>query len=185
MPNQLYTVSVYTENRVGLLNQISIIFTRRKLNIETLTVSASAVEGIHKFTITTYAESEELMQQLVSQIEKKVDVIKAFYYHDDEIIHQEVALFKVDIDNLLDNDNVETLVRKHNARILEVNRTFAVIEKTGRSDETQLLYDELSCICTILQFVRSGRIAITKSTIELVNEFLLAQKERENRILNE
>ena len=49
----LYTVTVYSENQVGLLNQISIIFTRRQLNIESLSVSGSAIEGVHKFTITT------------------------------------------------------------------------------------------------------------------------------------
>ena len=49
---QLFTFSIFSENRVGLLNQISIIFTRRSVNIETLSVSPSSIPGIHKFTIT-------------------------------------------------------------------------------------------------------------------------------------
>lgn len=52
-----YTITVFSENAVGVLNQITTIFTRRQLNIETLSVSPSALEGIHKFTITTFAES--------------------------------------------------------------------------------------------------------------------------------
>ena len=128
----LYTVTVYSENQVGLLNQISIIFTRRQLNIESLSVSGSAIEGVHKFTITTYSD-RETMEKLVKQIEKRIDVLRAFFYTDDEIIFQEVALYKVPTDKLLDDRSIEDLIRKHNARILEVNRTYTVIEKSGHS----------------------------------------------------
>ena len=69
----LYTVTVYSENQVGLLNQISIIFTRRQLNIETLSVSPSAIKGIHKFTITTFAD-EDMIDKVVKQIDKRVDL---------------------------------------------------------------------------------------------------------------
>ena len=96
MDKTLYTVTVYSENQVGLLNQISIIFTRRRLNIESLSVSASAIEGVHKFTITTWSDLDTIIK-VVKQIEKKIDVLKAFYYTDDEIVYQEVALYKVAI----------------------------------------------------------------------------------------
>ena len=78
MDKTLYTVTVYSENQVGLLNQISIIFTRRRLNIESLSVSASAIEGVHKFTITTWSDLDTIIK-VVKQIEKKIDVLKAFY----------------------------------------------------------------------------------------------------------
>ena len=74
---KLYTVAVFTENRVGILNQISIIYTRRKLNIETLSVSPSSIEGVHKFTITAYSD-QPTIDKLVKQIEKRIDVLKAF-----------------------------------------------------------------------------------------------------------
>lgn len=170
----LYTVTVYSENQVGLLNQISIIFTRRQLNIESLSVSGSAIEGVHKFTITTYSD-RETMEKLVKQIEKRIDVLRAFFYTDDEIIFQEVALYKVPTDKLLDDRSIEDLIRKHNARILEVNRTYTVIEKSGHPDETQSLFEELSRY-DVMQFVRSGRVAITKSTVEHVSIFLQEQQ---------
>ena len=176
----LYTVTVYSENQVGLLNQISIIFTRRQLNIESLSVSGSAIEGVHKFTITTYSD-RETMEKLVKQIEKRIDVLRAFFYTDDEIIFQEVALYKVPTDKLLDDRSIEDLIRKHNARILEVNRTYTVIEKSGHPDETQSLFEELSRY-DVMQFVRSGRVAITKSTVEHVSIFLQEQQYRQNRI---
>ena len=176
----LYTVTVYSENQVGLLNQISIIFTRRQLNIESLSVSGSAIEGVHKFTITTYSD-RETMEKLVKQIEKRIDVLRAFFYTDDEIIFQEVALYKVPTDQLLDDRSIEDLIRKHNARILEVNRTYTVIEKSGHPDETQSLFEELSRY-DVMQFVRSGRVAITKSTVEHVSLFLQEQQYRQNQL---
>ena len=176
----LYTVTVYSENQVGLLNQISIIFTRRQLNIESLSVSGSAIEGVHKFTITTYSD-RETMEKLVKQIEKRIDVLRAFFYTDDEIIFQEVALYKVPTDKLLDDRSIEDLIRKHNARILEVNRTYTVIETSGHPDETQSLFEELSRY-DVMQFVRSGRVAITKSTVEHVSIFLQEQQYRQNQL---
>ena len=176
----LYTVTVYSENQVGLLNQISIIFTRRQLNIESLSVSGSAIEGVHKFTITTYSD-RETMEKLVKQIEKRIDGLRAFFYTDDEIIFQEVALYKVPTDKLLDDRSIEDLIRKHNARILEVNRTYTVIEKSGHPDETQSLFEELSRY-DVMQFVRSGRVAITKSTVEHVSIFLQEQQYRQNQL---
>ena len=176
----LYTVTVYSENQVGLLNQISIIFTRRQLNIESLSVSGSAIEGVHKFTITTYSD-RETMEKLVKQIEKRIDVLRAFFYTDDEIIFQEVALYKVPTDKLLDDRSIEDLIRRHNARILEVNRTYTVIEKSGHPDETQSLFEELSRY-DVMQFVRSGRVAITKSTVEHVSIFLQEQQYRQNQL---
>ena len=176
----LYTVTVYSENQVGLLNQISIIFTRRQLNIESLSVSGSAIEGVHKFTITTYSD-RETMEKLVKQIEKRIDVLRAFFYTDDEIIFQEVALYKVPTDKLLDDRSIEDLIRKHNARILEVNRTYTVIEKSGHPNETLSLFEELSRY-DVMQFVRSGRVAITKSTVEHVSIFLQEQQCRQNQL---
>jgi acetolactate synthase I/III small subunit len=85
MDTILYTVTVYTENMVGLLNQIAIIFTRRHINIETLTVSKSSLPGIHKFTITVETDAE-LIGKVIKQIEKRIDVLKAFYYTNDEVI---------------------------------------------------------------------------------------------------
>ena len=97
---QLYTFTVFTENRVGLLNQISIIFTRRSVNIESLSVSPSSIPGIHKFTITANCDTD-MAQKIVMQIEKRIDVLKAFVYTDADLVYQEIALYKVPTDKLV------------------------------------------------------------------------------------
>jgi len=183
METKLYTVTVYTENMVGLLNQITIIFTRRHINIESLTVSKSTIPGIHKFTITVEAEYEQMVK-VVKQIEKKIDILKAYFYTDDEVIFQEVALYKIPTDSLLDNPEIETLVRKFNARIIEVNRTYAVLELSGHTEITQQLFDELSKY-KVNQFVRSGRIAITRSPVERLSDFLEELDAKREKAFNE
>lgn len=177
MDKKYYTISVYSENHVGLLNQISIIFTRRNLNIETLTVSASSVEGIHKFTISTWSDEATILK-LVKQIEKRIDVVKAYYYTDDEIIHQEVALFKVSTEKLLDSKGIESIVKHFHAEVLEINPTYTVIKKSGTTDLIESLFRQLSSMGVILQFTRSGRVCITKDTQEKVSDFIKEQELR-------
>lgn len=168
----LYTITVFSENVVAVLNQITAIFTRRQMNIETLSGSPSAISGIHKLTITTFSSSEEEMQKLVKQIDKRVDVLKAYYNIDDELVHQEIALYKIETSKLVATTNVEELIRKHNARILDVSDHSTILQKTGHYAETQALFEELSESIGVLQFIRSGRVAITKSKVERLSDLL-------------
>ncbi|MEN7549681.1 acetolactate synthase small subunit [Rapidithrix thailandica] len=164
-----FTLSIFTENTVGLTNKITIIFTRRRLNIESLTTSASEVEGVHRFTIVLET-TEEAIEKLVKQIEKVIDVIKCFYYEDKEIFFQEIALYKVAVSGLQDGNKIEQIVRANHARILAVKPDFIIIEKTGHEHETHALYEELKPY-GLLQFARSGRIALSES-VQNVSELL-------------
>jgi len=167
---QEYIITAYSENHIGLLNRITIIFTRRKVNIESLTVSESALQGISKFTIVVNEEKEKVVN-IVKQIDKQIEVLKAFYYTNEEMIFQEIALYKVPTTALMESDQIEKLIRQHNARILEITHEYTVIEKTGHKEETQELFEGLNSF-GVLQFIRSGRVAITRSPIERLSEFL-------------
>lgn len=171
----LYTVTIFSENTVGLLNQVTSVFTRRQLNIETLSVSQSAIKGIHKFTITVFSDRDTMIK-VVKQIDKRVDVLKSYFNTDDELVVQEIALYKLSTPEFLRLGSVEPLIRKYNARILEVNENCVVIQKTGHYTETQSLFEELSDMIGVLQFIRSGRIAINKSKTERLSDML---RERE------
>jgi len=178
----LYTVTIFSENNVGLLGQVTSVFVRRQLNIETLSVSPSALEGIHKFTITVFCD-REMIEKVVLQIDKRVDVLKAYFNTNEELIYQEIALYKLSTPLFLKMESVETLIRKYNARILDINDVCVVIEKTGHYEETQSLFDELSKTIGVLQFIRSGRIAITKSKIERLSD-MLAELDRKHALRN-
>jgi acetolactate synthase-1/3 small subunit len=170
MEDKEFTIIAFSENFIGLLNRITIIFTRRHINIESLTVSESAIHGIFKFTIVVYT-SQSLIEKVVKQITKVVDVLKAFYHCREDIIYQEIALYKVPTEALLQSDELETLIRKHNARILEVTPDYTAIEKTGHKDETQQLFDDMKNF-EVMQFTRSGRVAITRARRERLSEYL-------------
>lgn len=171
MENKLYTITVFSENTVGLLGQITIIFTRRALNIETLSVSPSAIKGIHKFTITLLT-TEEIVKKVVQQIDKRIDILKAYYNTDEDLVFQEIALYKVSTEKLLEKGSVEDLIRKYHIRILEINNDFVVLQKAGHYEETQQMFEELSETVGVLQFIRSGRVAITRSKVERLSDML-------------
>ncbi|MDR2498973.1 MAG: acetolactate synthase small subunit [Tannerellaceae bacterium] len=179
---QLFTVIIFSENTVGLLNQITVIFTRRQLNIETLSVSPSAIPGIHKFTITTFAD-RDMIDKVVKQIDKRVDILKAYYHTDEDLVYQEIALYKLSSEFFTGKHAVEDIIRKYNARVLDLNSDYIVLEKSGHYEETQALFDELKqCIGKgVLQFIRSGRIAVTKSRIERLSDMLAAVEDKVQR----
>ena len=158
--NYTATISIFTENIPGMLLRVTTIFTKRKQNIESITASESEIPGIHRYTIVIKA-SKELAKTIVSQLEKQVDVLKAFVHYDHEIVWQEIALYKVPTVEFVRHKEVETIIRQHNARILTIETDFVIIEKTGHSDETKQLY-EILIPYGLLEFVRSGRVAISK-----------------------
>ena len=160
-----YTLSVFTENHIGLLNRITILFTRRHINIESITASESEVKGVYRYTVVVICKKEQVIN-LVKQIEKVVDVLRAFYHEDHKTVYQEIALYKVPASSFNGNGIIEKLVRKHNARLLTVEQNFFVIEKTGHHWETQALFDDLEPL-GVLEFARSGRVSITRPMKEL------------------
>ncbi len=164
-----YTITIFTENFIGLLSRITLIFTRRHINIESITVSESEVKGVHRYTVVVKV-TEEQVQRVVKQIEKQVETIKAYYYRDKDTIHQEIALYKVSTKFLDGNHDLENIIRTHQARILSVESAFMVIEKTGHKKETQELLELLQPY-GVLEFVRSGRVSISKPMREL-SEYL-------------
>ena len=173
----LYTIIVHSENIAGILNQITAVFTRRQLNIESLNVSASSIQGVHKYTITCWTTAE-VIEKVVKQIEKKLDVIQAHYFVDDEIFHLEVAMYKVLTSELETNAAISQVLRRYGAHIVEVNSVFSIVEMTGMSDDITALSNALSPFKCVLQFVRSGRIAVSTSCFERVSEYLAHRMER-------
>ena len=179
-----FIVSAFAENNIGLLNRITIVFTRRGVNIESLTVSESAIKGISKFTIVVHSTLDQI-KKIVSQIEKLVEVMKAFHHTNDEMIYQEIALYKISTKALLESNQVENIVRKHGARIMEITDDYTVVEKTGHNSETTALFDEFQDVCGVLQFIRSGRVALTRSPIEKLSNFLKERDEYLEKVKEE
>ena len=173
---QEFNITVYTENQIGLLNRIAIIFTRRKINIDSLNTSPSEIEGIHRFNIVI-DETEEVVRKLARQIEKQVEVLKVYYNTNDDIIWQEMALYKVPTELIAEKASVERLLREHGARAVAIRKDYTVFETTGHREETDTLIEVLQPY-GLIEFVRSARVAIIKDS-EGFNQKLREFEQRE------
>jgi len=159
---QEFTVTVYTENQVGLLNRIAIMFSRRKINIQSLNTSPSEVDGIHRFTIVIN-ETEDTVRKLARQIEKQVEVLKVYYNTSEEIVWQELAMYKVSTEQVAEKVKVERLLRQYGARAVVIRKDYTVFEATGHREETDKLVEVLEPY-GLIEFVRSARVAIIKGS---------------------
>jgi len=177
-----YTLSVLTEDKAGLLNHITIIFNRRKMNIDSLNVSSTEVKGVSRFTIVVNSSKEKIIK-VVNHINKLIDVLAAFLYEEDEIYYQEIALYKLSTKMFLKGDLVEKIIiRKYGAKILKIEEDHIIIQKTGTKVGTQKLYDELEKFGSILEFVRSGRVAVSKSKRKTKNFIKELEKIKSNKL---
>ncbi|MBX9808053.1 MAG: acetolactate synthase small subunit [Flavobacteriaceae bacterium] len=165
MENKIFTISVYSENNVGLLNRISGIFLKRHINILSLNVSESEIENVSRFIIVVKT-TEKWVQNIVGQIEKQIEVIKAFYHVDEETIFLESAIFKIESSLLFDERQIQNIIKESHSEIVTVSRDFFVISKSGKGSEINDLYDKLKPF-GIMQFVRSGRISVSKQKMEV------------------
>ena len=162
-----YTVSIYTENNIGLLNRISAIFLKRHINIESLTTSPSEIDNIFRFVIVVKS-TEFSIKRIIKQIEKQIEVIASFYHTDDQTIFLETALYKVKSKSLFDEKHIQKIIKNSQANIVTVSPNYFVIEKTGWRNDTEKLYKELEPY-GLLQFVRSGRISVSKEPMNISN----------------
>ena len=174
-----YTISVYSENNVGLLNRISAIFLKRHINLDSFSSSESEIKDVYRFVIVVKVDTNKI-NNLVKQIEKQVDVIKAFYHTDEETIFQESALYKVKSNSLFEERKIQNIIKQSQASIVTVSPKFFVIELTGFREETEKLYNDLKPL-GLLQFVRSGRISVTKEKMG-ISEILNTFKNNNNKI---
>lgn len=166
MENQKsYTISVYTENNIGLLNRVASIFSKRHINIESLTTSKSEIEHVNRFVIVSNMTKVQA-NKIAKQLEKQIEVIKAYVHTDDETIYQETAMYKIALESLLDEHQIQRILKDNHANIVTVAHDYFVIEKTGSRAETEKLYNGLKPY-DLLQFVRSGRISISKEPMNI------------------
>ena len=172
MELKTYTISVYSENNIGLLNRISAIFLKRHINLESFSTSESEIPNVFRFVIVVNIAPEKV-HKVVQQIEKQIDVIKAYYHTDEETIFQENALYKVKSSSLFEERQIQNIIKESHATIVTVSPEFFVIEKTGFREETEQLRKDLAPY-GLLQFVSSGRISVTKAKMgisEILNTF--------------
>lgn len=169
MEEKIFTVSVFTENNIGILNNVTIIFTRRHLNLDSIAVSESEIKDVFRFTFVLKTTQKQI-DKVIGQLEKVVHVIKAFAHEEKDIFYQEIALYKIKTGSF-NTKQLEQIMRQHSARILTVDPEYVIIEKTGHRVEITALFDALSAF-DMLEFSSSGRVAIMRPMSD-INDYLL------------
>ncbi len=171
MEKKEYIVTVFSENQIGVLNRITAIYLRRKINIESLRVSESSIKGISMFVISAFT-SQEIMEKVVKQIRKIIEVLEAEFRTADELITQEMALYKISNKAFSDNRSLDVITQNNNARIIEMSSEYIVVEMTGSREEIERLREELASTGSLEQFSRSGVVMHRESIEEKLNHFI-------------
>lgn len=154
--NQPVTFLVWTDNSPGVLLRLTTLFTRRKINVESLTVSATEEEGISRFTIVITTDPI-IAATIGRQIERMIEVRRVFVFAEPDVVHREVALIRARVSA----DSEAMLIARHSeCRIVERGERGVLMQFTGTEGEISALLSDLQPH-GITEFVRSGRIAVT------------------------
>ena len=160
MPKRRFTITAFTDNSPGVLLRITTLFTRRGLNIESLTVCDTETHGISRFTIVIYS-SRDLVEKVVKQINRVVEVKEVYFNENRNLVFKEIAFYKVKTDDAQKRIEIEDHANRHGAEVVYVEDEFVVVEATGTEDEIKSLFRLMEPF-GIKEFVRSGRIAVRK-----------------------
>lgn len=156
-----HTILIFTENTPGVLQRITSVFTRRRINIESLTVSETERPEQSQFTVTFYLENENAVKVLKA-IQRFVEIISAQLFLDDDLVYREIAFFRVSFLSEEEREKIWNLAKSKNAEILDVDTSSLIIEKSGTEVEINEL-KKLISKDSLLSFTRSGRIAMQRS----------------------
>ena len=149
-------------NRPGVLNRITGLFTKRHYNIESITVGHTEIEGISRMTFVVNVEDERTAEQIIKQLNKQIDVLKVNDITDQAIVARELALVKVSVTPAL-RQEIYTLIEPFRASIVDVSKDSLVIQVTGESEKVEALI-ELLRPYGIKEVARTGTTAYTRGS---------------------
>ncbi len=158
--NRLYTITAFAENSPGVLHRLTSTLTRRKINIESLTVSETVEKGISRFTIVINTHLG-LIKTITKQIDRIIEITKAYYSEDQDLVFKEIALIRVKAEDAKTRAEVEQKANDYDSNVTYVCDKYVIVEKTGNEDEINSLYHMFESY-GVIGLVRSGRIALKK-----------------------
>jgi len=152
-----HIISLLMENESGALSRVSGLFSARGYNIESLTVAPTEDETLSRMTIVT-SGSDEVIEQIIKQLNKLIDVVKVLDLNDGRHIERELMIVKVKATNKY-RDEVKRISDTFGGRIIEMTETTFTIEITGPTSELDDFLDSLNQLA-IIETVRTGALGI-------------------------
>ncbi|NUP90858.1 MAG: acetolactate synthase small subunit [Candidatus Sumerlaeia bacterium] len=154
-----HTVSLLVHNRPGVLSRIAQVFARRGYNIDSLVVSPAHQEGFSRMTIVSTGDAA-ILDQIIKQLNKLVDCVRAVEHGGRESVERELALFKVQCDTV-NRTEILQISEVFRAKTVDISDESITVEVTGTSDKLDAIESMLSRF-GILEMVRSGKLIIAR-----------------------
>jgi len=155
-----HIISMLVEDKPGVLQRISCVFSKRGFNMETITVGRTEKPGVSRIIITTTGD-DETTEQVVKQVDKLIDVLKVWEMSQNESFVREIALFKVSVKGPDARTELMNYAKVYGARIDEARPKFMMIELSGTPEKV----DEFESVLKpfgIMEMVHTGATAISK-----------------------
>jgi acetolactate synthase-1/3 small subunit len=155
-----HTLGVLVENQPGVLSRVAGLFSGRGFNIESLTVAETLDKEVSHITLVTTGD-EKIMEQIIKQLNKLVNVIKVIDFREVKFVDREMALIKVKAEA---NTRAEALriVDIFRGKVVDVSQHFFTLEVTGDEGKIQAIIELLTQV-GIVEVVRTGKVAIARS----------------------
>lgn len=160
-----HIISVLLENKSGALSRVAGLFSGRGFNIDSLSVAPTLDPSASMLTLVTRGD-DRIIEQIVKQLNKLIDVIKVVDLNESEYVEREGALIKV---HTKAEDRAEALriADIFRAKVVDSTPTTYTIEVTGDVQKVQAIIDLLQPL-GIKELVRTGRIAIAREPVRAV-----------------
>jgi acetolactate synthase-1/3 small subunit len=154
-----FTISVLVHNRPGVLSRIAQVFARRGYNIDSLVVSAAHIPGFSRMTIASSGDPA-VLDQIIKQLDKLVDVVRAAEHVGGESVVRELALFKVTSDITTRTELLQS-VDVFRAKTVDISDESLCVEITGSSEKIDAFEGMLNKF-GILEMIRSGKLIMAR-----------------------
>jgi len=155
-----HIISLLMENESGALSRVAGLFSARGYNIESLTVAVTEDSTLSRMTIVT-SGSDKIIEQIIKQLNKLVDVVKLVDLTDGPFIERELLLLKVKVADIKIREEVKILTEIFRGRVLDVTDDTYTVELTGKSEKLDAFIAALNA-SSILETVRSGATGILR-----------------------
>ena len=157
--NPIHTISLFVNNTPGVLVRVSLVFSRRAFNIESLVVSPAAEGRFSRMTITCSGDPNTL-EQVVKQLAKLVDVVHAIDHTDDQAYETEIAIVKLECP-LDERTSILQISEHYKARVVDFGADSLILQAYGSSEKLDA-FVELLRPFGIAELVRSGKLLMAR-----------------------
>ena len=154
-----HTISLYVKDEPGVLVRVAMVFSRRGYNIESLVVSPAAQPGFSRMTITCSGDSA-ILEQMIKQLQKLVDVVRAIDHTGHDAYETEIALIKVRCD-AADRSEILQIAEHFGGKVVDYGRESVMLRVYGSSEKLDAMRALLASY-DIVEIVRSGKILMAR-----------------------